>query len=55
MAKSSGMINLTEADLSIMEKHPNEKAIEYGRQVPYHLQYIRKQNEKLKNNSENLK
>ena len=42
----SGIFNLTGAELSRMEKYPNQKAIDYGRQVPYHLQYARDQKKK---------
>lgn len=46
MAKTFGTLNLTDAELGRMEKHPNQKAIDYGKSVPYYLQYIRKQKEK---------
>ena len=51
MTKSCGMLNLSEADMHVMEVHPNKKAIEHGKQIPYHLQYIRKQKEINKHQS----
>lgn len=38
--------NLTNAELQHIEKHPNQKALEYGRQVPFHLQFMREQKAK---------
>ncbi len=38
--------NLTGAELNYIEKHPSQKAIEYGRQVPFHLQFMREQKAK---------
>ena len=38
--------NLTGAELNYIEKHPNKKAIEYGKKVPFHLQFMREQKAK---------
>lgn len=38
--------NLTGAELNYMEKHPSKEAIEYGKQVPFHLQFMREQKAK---------
>lgn len=38
--------NLSGAELNHMEKHPSEKAIEYGKKVPFHLQFMREQKAK---------
>lgn len=48
MAKS-GTLNLHESELHVMEMHPSEEAIKHSKQIPYHLQYIRKQKENNKN------
>lgn len=45
MAKT-GMMNLSDGELSNMVKYPNEEAIKYGKQEPYYLKYIREQKEK---------
>ena len=36
------MQNVSNAEIAYIEKHPNEKANNIGRQVPFHLQYARK-------------
>ena len=38
--------NLTGAELNYMEKNPSQKAIEYGKKVPFHLQFMREQKAK---------
>ena len=38
--------NLSGAELNHMEKYPSEKAIEYGKKVPFHLQFMREQKAK---------
>lgn len=43
--KFGGTFNLTEIELNRMEKYPDQKSMDYGKQVPYYLQYIRKQKE----------
>lgn len=37
----NGTQNLSASELHNMERHPNSRANEIGRRLPYHLQYIR--------------
>lgn len=48
MGKRPGTFNFSEADLHMMEKHPSERAMEYGKRKPFYLEYIREQKEKGK-------
>ena len=46
---------LTSAELQHMEKHPSEKAMEIGRQVPFHLQFMREQKAKQSSKKRRIK
>ena len=48
-----GTQNFRASELNYMEDHPNARAIGIGKNVPYHLQYIRDGKPNIKPEKEN--